>query len=178
MKKILLIIALTLCIFQMVVLAIAIDIGSPAIDRATSFTPNTTLIDKNNPANDTGTITSVKIYSAATLSNVEVATFFWISGSNYSTRDYETVTGVTAGQTTHTVNIDVQSGDFIGIYYSSGTGVDYGTSGGVAIYYSNGDHIPCTNHGFTNISSYVMSVYGTGTTAVAEDNVIFFGTDF
>jgi len=47
-------IAIILCIFQMVVLATAIEIGSPATNRGTSF-QNITLINYNGAATGTGT---------------------------------------------------------------------------------------------------------------------------
>ncbi|GAI84326.1 unnamed protein product [marine sediment metagenome] len=62
MKKILLIITIVFCIFQMIVLAIDIDIGNPAINRD-KLSSAATYVDKNNPANASGKITSVEIWS-------------------------------------------------------------------------------------------------------------------
>ncbi|GAJ03290.1 unnamed protein product, partial [marine sediment metagenome] len=76
MKKILLIIALTFCIFQLVVLAADIDIGMPAIDRPAGSTAEDTWVNIGNPANATGTITSIEIHVAIVLRNCEVATFY------------------------------------------------------------------------------------------------------
>ena len=178
MKKILLIIALALLIFQMVVLATAIDVGSGAIDGGNYWNPQT-LIDTKNPANDSGTITSVEIWAMTTydLSNCEVAIFFLVSGTNYSTRDTHTIGSVTAGskQTFSGLSLDVQTGDYIGIYFSAGYLERNDT--GVATYYVAGDHIPCTNQTFSLISGHTVSLYGTGTTE-EEANVIFFGTNF
>lgn len=179
MKRILLIIAVAFCIFQMVVLAVAIDIGAPATNRGTSLA-NWTIVNKSNPANETGKITSVEIWCNVNLVNCEVATFFVVSGNNLSTRDTHTIGGVTAGskQTFSGLDITVQTGDYLGIYYTGGN-VECDSSGGSGIWYGiTADYIPCTNQAFTSNSTYVISLYGTGTTEEEEDNVIFFGTNF
>jgi hypothetical protein len=176
MRKILLIIALTLCMFQMVVLATNIDIGVAATDRATAFDPYT-VVNKGNPANATGTITSVEIWANTNLSNCEIATFFNVSGANFSTRDTHTIGSVTAGskQTFSGLSIDVQTGDLLGIYYTAGK-TECDSSGGSGVWYAGVDYIPCTDVTFASLGGYVLSVYGTGTTeAAAEDNAIFFG---
>lgn len=167
MKKILLIIAFVFCMFQMMVLAIAIDIGAPATDRGTAFDPYT-VINKANPANQNGTITSVEIWANINLSNCEVATFFLVSGSNYSTRDTHTIGAVTAGskQTFSGLSIDVQSGDLLGMYYTAGK-VECDSSGGSGIWYAGVDYIPCTNVTFASLGTWVVSLYGTGETAAA-----------
>lgn len=143
----------------------AIDIGAAAIDRA-SYTGSFTIIGKENPANDTGSITSVEIWAYSNLSNCEVATFFVVSGNNLSTRDYETIGSVTAGskQTFSGLNMDVQTGDYLGIYYSAGN-LETDTSGSGDWYYA-GDKIPCTNQAFTSENNITNSLYGTGATLV------------
>jgi len=62
MKKILLIIILIVAIFQMVVLATAIDIGSAAVDGDDYWGGNT-WINGANPANESGKITTIEIYA-------------------------------------------------------------------------------------------------------------------
>ena len=165
MKKILLIITIALCIFQMVVLAIAIDIGAPAIDRGATLS-NYTVINKDNPANETGKITSIEIWANVNLTGCEVATFFIVSGNNFSTRDTHAIGNVTAGskQTFSGLDITVEAGDYIGIYAPGGT-MERDSSGGAGIWYVAGvDHIPCTNQTFTFLANNVMSLYGIGAT--------------
>lgn len=174
------IIAITLLIFQMAVLAVAIDIGMPAVDRGTSSTGTYTFVNKGNPANASGTITSIEIYGL-NLDNVEVATFFVVSGDNLSTRDTELI-GTAGGsgayaKSTHNVNLDVETGDYLGIYYNVGA-LDRDSSGYSGIWYFGGDYIPCTNATFSSWGGDAVSVYGTGTTTAAEKNAIFFGTNF
>jgi len=166
MKKILLAIALIMIIFQMVTLAIAIDIGSPAINRITSTaTAAYTYVNKNNPANDTGTITIVEIWAKTTIINAEVATFFVVSGNNLSTRDYEFIGTVTAGaKRTFNVNLDVVTGDYIGIYKSVDGAIEKDYNGGDGYWFKVGDNIPCTNAAFTSTTDHIISLGGTGAT--------------
>lgn len=180
MKKILLIIALTFIIFQMVVLAADIDIGSAAIDRAYANSIADTWIVKENPANANGTITSIEIYCNQALQNCEVATFYSTGIDEFSTRDTHFIGTVTAGskQTFSGLDIDVETGDYLG-YYASG-GKDENDNSGTGVWFKyDTDAIPCTETGFTFIDDATISFYGTGTTEEEEeDNVIFFGMNF
>lgn len=179
MKKVLLIIAITLCIFQMVVLAVAIDIGETASNRSGYSTPNYTKVNKGNPANDTGTITSVEIWAYTDLSNVEVAIFYEGAANVLSTRDTHSIGSVTAGsKQTFNVNLDVQVGDYIGMYWTTGS-IEYSSSGCGGQWIANGDNIPCTDITFSLFEGDAISLYGTGTTAAGEEaNAIFFGMAF
>lgn len=140
-----------------------IDIGSVASDRGSTGSAKT-LIDKNNPANKTGKITSIEIWANTDLSNVEVATFFVVSGNNLSTRDTHTIGSVTAGskQTFSGLDIDVEAGDYIGICWSAG--LIEADSFGTGFWYSadSSDQIPCTNYEFDFLADRTISLYGTG----------------
>lgn len=179
MKKILLIIAFTVIIFQMVVLAIAIDVGSPAINRALTQGTYTTM-GLTNPANATGIITSVEIWVNNDVSNCEIATFYLVSGTNYSTRDTHFIGSIASGSkhTSSGLSLEVQSGDYLGIYYTSGALERSGT-GGSGIRFATSDQIPCSNVEFANYwAGDLISLYGTGATVGEEDNAIFFGMNF
>jgi len=176
MKKILLVIVIVFCLFQMVVLAIDIDIGSAAIDRGEALAANYTFIDKNNPANASGIITSVEIWANDALSNCEVATFYVVSGNKLSTRDYETIGTVAAGsKQTFPVDLDVEEGDYIGITYSAGS-LDE-DSFGVGRWYLSGDNIPCSDHFFSEASVRTISLYGTGVTLLPAQVTGVLATD-
>ena len=171
MKKILLIIIFIMAIFQLVVMATAIDIGSAAIDRVTSDSQNYVLVDQNTVATGTGVITSIEIYAATAMTGVEVATFYVVSGNNLSTRDNITLGSVAAEYNIFAVNLDVTSGDYIGIYYATGT-IDRTTSG-TGYWYVANDNIPCTNLAFTSQADRTISLCGTGTT---DTSIITVGT--
>lgn len=166
-----------MAISQMVVLAITIDIGGPAVTGISEDWPNVTCILKNNPANATGKITTIEIYAYSTLSNMKVAIFENVSGNYFTTRSIHTIGTVTGGEKTIVpVDLNVTIGDFIGFIYTAGQ-MSY-TQAGIGYWYSPGDHIPCTNTIFTSYtSSTLYSLYGTGATE-EEANVIFFGTNF
>jgi len=172
MKKILLIIALTLCIFQMVVLATAIDIGMPAIDR-NSYTQNKTLINKGNPANADGKITNVEIYAVyGDLTDCWVATFYRPDPggfpNNFTTRDYEELGTVAEGYSSREVDLNVQAGDYLGIWVSSDGYMENSSASNEGVWSSQNNHIPCTDYTFD--WTYVddaISLYGTGETVAA-----------
>ena len=173
MKKILSIIFVTLCIFQMVVLATGITIGYPAIEERTNvFTSGYTIICLDVPANESGKIISVEIWAASTMYNTEVATYFLESGSNYTTRDSEAIGTVTEGaKRTIPINLDVEAGDFIGVYYTGGN-VKRDTTGFQGVCYVLGDNVPCEDVTFTVASDDAISLYGTGATE-EEVNALF-----
>ncbi len=183
MKKILLTVLFILAIFQMVVLATAIDIGDTAINRGSVTGEGYTYINNGNPANATGTITSVEIWANTNLADVEVATFYLVSGSEntsyYTSRDYEAIGAVTSGsKQTFSVTISVTAGDIIGIYSSSGA-LERDTSGFTSMNMNSSDKIPCTNTSFNNYyAGDAISLYATGATPVAPTTNIFLGINF
>ena len=158
----------------------AIDIGSPATDRATSWYPTVaTVVLKDNPANESGEITTVEIWSNTNLVDAEVATFYVVSGNNLSTRDTEYIGEVIAGaKRTFPVNLDVEAGDYLGIYWGSSRKMEMDSSGYAGCWYKYSDQIPCTNFTFDSIDNRTISLYGIGATAAEENNAIFFGTIF
>lgn len=146
--------------------ATAIDIGSPAIDRITQNGRMTQIV-KDNPANDTGAISIVEIYGKTDLSDCEVANFYTTDTNAFSTRDSETL-GIIAGgskQTVSGLDMDVETGDYIGIYFSGVEELIEGnTSGYDGFWYKGGDNIPCISAIFTFYANGTLSLYGTGAT--------------
>ena len=153
-----------------------LNIGDTAINRADITASGYTFICRNNPANASGKITTIEIWANTNFSNCEVATFYVVSGNNFSTRGTHTIGSVTAGskQTFSGLNIAVKAGDFIGIYFSAGA-LERDTGSGVEARYRSGDNIPCTNALFTPDQIQHLSLYGIG---IAEANVILMGCDF
>lgn len=142
-------------------LDIVIDIGNEAISRSSGLTSRT-VVDKGNPANATGKIISIEIWAHTDIVNCKVATFFGVSGDNLSTRDYEILGNIADGEKRiFTVDINVQEGDYIGIYFESGLiFTDY--SGGAGMWYTYSDNIPCTNIEFIWVDNFASSFYGKG----------------
>lgn len=178
MRKILLIIGVTLLIFQMIVLAVDIDIGSPAIGRPSSAYLPYTYVNVDNPANESGTITQVELWSQTNIADCVVATFYVVSGNNLSTRDTYYIGSVALGaKRTFGVNLTVEAGDYIGINATSGD-LEAHSAGYAGLWRYSGDAIPCTNVLFILLAGDTMSLYGTGTTVEEEENAIFFGINF
>lgn len=153
--------------------ATEIDIGDAAIERTGGAGGPRTVINMGNPANDTGAITSVEIWARYSLSNCKVATFIRVSGSIFSTRDWEYIGNVASGskRTFSALDMDVGTGDYIGIYYPEEYGVEWDGSGGSSIYFASYNHIPCTEDDFIFASGGMISVYGTGETLVSAPTV-------
>lgn len=139
----------------------AIDIGTEAIDRVKNIGIYT-LINKGNPANASGIITSVEIYAGVLgLLNCEVAIFYEGESNIFTTRSNVSLGTVEAGYSQHDVNLAVETGDYIGIYYSAGS-IDRVLTGGVGFWYLEGDYIPCTDQEFTPLADNILSLYGSG----------------
>jgi len=163
-----------------------IDIGNAATDRASTAPENNTWVDNINPANASGTITSVEFYFTGAVTNVLVATFYRPDPDNFpnnlSTRDTEAIGNLAGGYHQLEVNLDVTEGDYIGIYFSSSSLEKDNVSADDKAWYKSLDNIPCTNTTFSLDTYNKISLYGTGTTEVPsvtkKKNVIFMGSNF
>ena len=151
----------------------AIDIGSTASDRTGTADSANTYINKTNPADGDGTITTVEIWADTELADCEVATFSEGAANIMTSRDSEVVNNgngagvVLAGsKQTFTVDIDVVTGDYIGIKFSAGL-LEYTNGSGDGRWYLGGDQIPCTDAEFTLGANREVSLYGIGATAAA-----------
>lgn len=163
MKKLILSILIIALIVWVNVWADVINIGVTPINRGSSFAP-LTMVNYGGPANGTGAITEVQIWAKTTLENCEVAIFYIVSGNNLSTRDSEYIGQVIYGDVrTFPVSLTVQAGDMIGMYFTTGA-LERDTSGGDGVFYTGGDHIPCTDYTFTSLGGNVLSLSGTGET--------------
>lgn len=155
----------------------AIDVGSGAIDRGFSLGAGATFVDTGNTANNTGTLTSFEIWASLDMTETNKMGTFSVDGSSQFThRDYETLGNVAAGskQTFSGLNCDVVTGDAIGMYWSVGNLVRDNT-GGVAIYYKEGDQFGAGQQIYTEYLGYALSLYATGATAEGRKWVIFIG---
>ena len=140
-----------------------IDIGDAASDYSTVVDSGYTLINIGNPANASGTITSVQIFAQQTMANCKVGTFSG-SGTTYTPRDSESLGAVTEAsvQTFPGLDIDVESGDFIGIYFSAGR-IEMNTADGSGLYYKVGDQFAAGEQTYSLYgAAYKIAVYGEG----------------
>jgi hypothetical protein len=154
-----------------------IDIGPGATDRASSRAISVlqTIIDLNNPANDTGTLDTFEIFAnTANMTNVKVGTFSG-SGTSYNDRDYETIGTVTYGskQTFTGKNCDVSSGDYIG-FCADGGKIEQDTTGYAGFYVVVGDQFGSGANTYSLISGDALSIYATGATAAAGNPYYYY----
>ncbi|GAI52621.1 unnamed protein product, partial [marine sediment metagenome] len=74
-----------------------IDVGAFPIDRSHHFSQLYTWIGKNNPANASGTIHSIKIWVESNIPDLIVGTFYTTNGDTLKCRDSEVIGAVEAG---------------------------------------------------------------------------------
>jgi hypothetical protein len=158
-----------------------IDVGSAAINRG-SFTAisSRTIFSGGNPANDTGVIDTVDAYWFSVSGTNDI----WfgsgtLSGSTITVTDSESIgdESSTGLQQYTGLDIDVDSGDLIGVFDKGGSAnIDEDTSGGSGRYYSSstgewidpGDY---TTYGLAPFQSNMLSLYGTGETSQVDVTV-------
>jgi len=158
----------------------AIDVGAEAIDIDAGLGSGYTCISKSNPANASGKITSVEIYAYNNMTGAIVATFYRPDPTGQPdylvARDSYEIGSVTAGsKQTFEVDLDVEAGDYLGIYVPSDSGaIEFDMSGGDGRWYKAGNYTQTTGEIFTFNANYVFSLYGTGSTINGEEaNVLF-----
>jgi len=146
-----------------------IDMGADAINRGSALTGPYTVVNQENPVKFAGTINSIEIYANVNMTGVKVAVFHVVGGNFLTARDFVTIGTVTSGskQTftedseSNPIALNVEEGDYIGLYYSGGilerdTGTDSST------WYINTDQTEGTNVEFGVLSGQVMSLFATG----------------
>ncbi len=139
-------------------------IGTEAIDRGSYMPPDYTVIGKDNPANATGTITSVEIWAYSELAGVVVGTFYTTNGNTLKCRDSEAIPGlITPGsKQTKTVSITVVTGDYIGMYYTGGA-VERDTNGYADLWTLKEEQIdPGDEATYALWKGQAISLYGIG----------------
>ena len=144
----------------------AIDVGSGATDRVASIGGNWTYIDYNNPANATGMLTSFQVWVAISMASCYAVVFREISSTYFTAIAASGNFGtVTVGLKTFSVNLPVQAGDYLGIYFTdNGDRIGYTSEGYDGIYYKAGNQTACVNTQFTFLAGDAISIYATGAT--------------
>jgi len=142
---------------------VAIDIGTSAINRNAALAHPKTIILKANPANATGRITQIQVYSDQGFTNLQIGIFDKVGTNQFTTRSYHNVGAIGSGYREITVNLDVEAGDYIGCFYD-GYAFEITSGGTDGYWYKTGDYIPCTATTFTSKALYAFSLYGVGIT--------------
>ena len=137
-------------------------IGEEPKNRASTISGDRTIVNKGNPALYSGTLEKVMIRSYNTIYNVEIATFYKVSGDRLSTRDYQRIGTVYGGsEREYTVNINIKAGDYIGMSFTNFTcQMERDLSGYAGIWHQNLDRIPCTNLEFNFMAGDAISLGG------------------
>ena len=143
----------------------AIDIGSPAINRDTFSTGDYTYLCFDNPANESGTITDVEIWAYAKMYNCKVGVLYG-SPCYFTSRDHEEIGSVNAGskQSFSGLDISCETGDYIGVFFSTtGSGkIERASTGYAGVYQSSatGDKFGAGEQLYTVMSGDTLSLYG------------------
>lgn len=138
----------------------AIDIWPWAANRDGTFPPWYTIIDLNNPANESWTINTVDLWYQAGATWVKVATFYFVSWTVFAARDSVTIWNVTSGskQTFSWLNLSVEAWDFIWVYHTFWN-IERSSSWFAGIRYASTD-LTNTSAPYTFESWDAISVYG------------------
>lgn len=141
-----------------------ITIGAGASNYGVSqFGALRTALDITNPANGTGTITSMSFYFLVSATGVKCGTFVG-SGTTYSPYDNEAIGDVTAGskQTFTGLSCDVVSGYVIGIWCDTGE-YSSGDTGSGVLYIDETDGFSGTTE-YNSFPGGKIAIEGTGAT--------------
>ena len=140
--------------------ALSIDIGAAAINRAVGVGAGYTNIAKENPANASGKITSIEIWAYSNITGLIVAIFTQGAANVFTARDSQIIGNVTAdSKQIFEVDLDVQEGDFIGVYQTSGS-IELDTSG-EGYWRIAGNQTACNEVTFPFTANRTISLYGT-----------------
>ncbi|MBA7715097.1 hypothetical protein ES703_124137 [subsurface metagenome] len=140
-----------------------IDIGAIPIDRGAREISGRTQVDKNNPANASGILHTVKIYLADYTEGIVVGTFYTTNGNTLKCRDSEAIGALEGGKHTLTdLSITVVEGDYIGCYFTFGS-LDASDSGFAGLWHVEGEHIdPNDEATYELLAGDAISLYGYG----------------
>lgn len=143
---------------------IPIDIGADPTDRSYSYPWGDTLINKDNPANASGILHTIKVWALTNITGLRVGTFYTTDGNHIKCRDSAVIGDVEAGaeRTFTGLSITVEEGDYIGCYYTSGD-IEADYSGFPGIWYHPGEYIdPGDQVYYSFYSGDALSLYGIG----------------
>lgn len=144
-------------------MALPIDVGSGAADLESYHAAGWTLIDKANPANLSGLLTSVDVWTTDAVTGFVIGVFTLVSGTTYSCRSSATIGAVTGGaKRTFSVSLPIQAGDFIGCYYTGGSSERSAIAGSGFARLNSESISPGDQAAFVEIANQGLSLYGQG----------------
>ena len=142
-----------------------ISIGPASIDRSTVRSGGTTDINYTNPANLSGTIKLIQVYSAEAIEGLKAGIFYLVSGAIFHCRSAALLGNVPANtQKIFTTELPVQKGDYLGYYWNADTGqIEFDNLDGVGLYYISGDYVAVDSEAtYAFNSEYTTSCHGKG----------------
>lgn len=139
-----------------------IDIGSAAIDRAADYGNDWMMLSLENPANKSGLITDVAIYAQTSVGEKWKVGTFYGTAPNFTCRDSVELTMDSGLNNFSGLSINVQAGDYIGIFVKFPGRLEIDTEGGSGCYVKAGDQTETGQQTYILESGYTTSVYGTG----------------
>ena len=156
----------------------AIDVGNAAVNRNSYINQGNTNVDSTHSANASGTITSVEIYATTAMNGVSVGIFSAV-GNALTTRAYVSIGNIAQYKTTHSVNLEIEEGDYIGIYWTSGTMENETSVINTGRWYYPGNVINSTGRTFSISANKIMSIQGFGSTSAGVGGVtLMMGANF
>lgn len=147
-----------------------ITIGNDVINRASNTgTNNATHIDTLVPANGSGLIKQIQVWSAVDLTNLRIGIFRLVSGTTYKCIDVtgNLGTAVSGAVRTFSVNLYVKAGDCIGFYQSSGQWKSTSTGGALKIKTAYQPIIEDAQN-YSTSSTHIISIKATGVSDLGD----------
>ncbi|MBA7643836.1 hypothetical protein ES703_51570 [subsurface metagenome] len=145
---------------------IPIDIGAPAIDRATTRNSGYTYVAKDNPANASGIITTVKLWPTLALVLCRVGTVYPTNANTLKCRDVAFIGEVDEGseQTFTGLSFAAEEGDYIATYFYGGR-IEADNIGFAGLWRADGNNLhPSDEVHYNFYAGPAISLYGIGET--------------
>lgn len=155
-----------------IILPQSIDMGNDPIDRPNYGSNVYIVIVSENPANASGTIDSFEVWCHNSATNdPQVATCYETDTDEFSSRDYEDTGNWTSGYNIFTgLDIDVETGDYLGHNGDENGTVDRTNGSGSVWYVSNsGLDFPISEQAMDGTYGAIYSTYATGTESATPD---------
>jgi len=151
-----------------------IDIGL-VTPQANALANGSTWISGDNPANQSGTITSVSFLVSDLVSGLVIIILQKITGDTFTARSYHSLGDKATGLHEDVeVSLAVVTGDYIAYYYTGGnmTGSYSGYSGA---WTKSGDYKEADEVAFTPLAGWGLSIAGVGAGAGGGQRALIIG---